>query len=164
MCLCHFERISDNPSAIKLFFSFQISEHKIGFALGKLRAHSSHFSMVTCVYVEIPLQFYWLQRFKWDVNHQNQPMGSRETANTPISTQMTPGVFFVLLNLSKKVKCHLFCINLDTGYLLYVIVWIPKAFSLRSHHSRVVFTMSNDLFLDGHYNLHFFTMFNLNLL
>ena len=55
-------------------------------------------------------------------------------------TQMTPEVVF-FLNLSKKVKCYLFCINLDTGYL-YVIVLIPKAFSLLSHHSRVVFTIS----------------------
>ena len=47
------------------------------------------------------------------------------------------GFFF-----SKKVKCH-FCINLDSGYLLYVIVWIPKACSLLSNHSRVVFTISN---------------------
>ena len=83
---------------------------------------------------------------KWQI-HPNDPRG---------------GVIF--LNLSKKVKCHLFCINLDTGYLLYVIVWIPKAFSLRSHHSRVFFTISNGLFLDGHNHLHFFTMFNLNLL
>ena len=58
-------------------------------------------------------------------------------------TQMTPEVFLFFINLSKKVKCHLFCINLDTGYLLYVIVWIPVAFSLLSHHSRVVFTISN---------------------
>ena len=72
------------------------------------------------------------------------------------------GVLF-FLNLSKKVKCHLFCINLDTGYLLYVTVWIPKAFSLLSHHPRVVFTISKT-HLDGNYNLHFFTMFNLNLL
>ena len=57
------------------------------------------------------------------------------------STQMTPEVFF-FLNLSKKVKFHLFCINPDTGYLLHVIVWILKAFSLPSHHSRVVFTIS----------------------
>ena len=68
------------------------------------------------------------------------------------------------LNLSKKVKFHLFCINLDTGYFLYVIVWIPKAFSLLTHHPRVVFTISKKLFLDGHYNLQFFTMFNLNFL
>ena len=71
---------------------------------------------------------------------------------------------FFLLNLSKKVKGHLFCINLDTGYLLYVIVWIPKAFSLLSHHSRVVFTISNGFFLGGGKNLPFFTMFHLNLL
>ena len=61
-------------------------------------------------------------------------------------TQMTPEVFFFFLNLSKKVKSHLFCTNLDTGYLLYVIVWIPKAFCLLSHHSRVVFTISNVFF------------------
>ena len=66
------------------------------------------------------------------------------------------GVYF--LNLSKKVKCHLCCINLDTGYLLYGIVWIPKAFSLLSHHSRVVFTISNGVFLDGNYHLHFFNV------
>jgi len=53
---------------------------------------------------------------------------------------------FFFLNLSKKVNFHFFCINLDTGYLLYVIVWIPKAFSLLSHHPRVVFTISNFLF------------------
>ena len=63
-----------------------------------------------------------------------------------------------LLNLSKKVKCHLFCINLDTGYLLYVVLWIPKAFSLPYHHPRVVFTISKKELLDGHYNLQFFTM------
>ena len=72
--------------------------------------------------------------------------------NDPIS-----GYFW--LNLSKKVKFHLFCINLDTGYLLYVVLWIPKAFSLPSHHSRVVFTISKKYFLDGHYHL-----FNLNFL
>ena len=49
MCLCHFEMISDNPSAINLVLNVQISERKLGFALGKLHAHSSHFSMVTCV-------------------------------------------------------------------------------------------------------------------
>ena len=46
------------------------------------------------------------------------------------------------LNLSKKVRFHMFCINLDTGYLLYVVLWIPKAFSLLTHHPRVVFTIS----------------------
>ena len=30
-----------------------------------------------------------------------------------------PRRVFFWLNLSKKVKFHLFCINLDTGYLLY---------------------------------------------
>ena len=69
-----------------------------------------------------------------------------------------------LLNLSKKVKCHLFCINLDTGYLLHVVLWIPKAFSLPCHHPRVVFTISKKESLDRHYNLQFFTMFNLNFL
>ena len=66
-----------------------------------------------------------------------------------------------LLNLSKKVKFHLFCLNIDTGYLLYVI-----AFSLPSHHSRVVFTISNVFSLGGGKNLpfFFFTMFHLNLL
>ena len=85
-------------------------------------------------------------------------MGSRETAKTPISTKITPEVEFILLNLSKKVTCHLFCINLDTGYLLYVVLWIPKAFSLLTHHPRVVFIISKKEFLDGHYNLQFFTM------
>ena len=69
-----------------------------------------------------------------------------------------------LLNLSKKVKCNLFCLNLDTGYLLYVIVWIPKAFSLPSHHSRVVFTISNGFSLGRGKNVPFFAMFHLNLL
>ena len=58
------------------------------------------------------------------------------------------------LNLSKKVKCH-FCINLDTGYLLYVVLWIPKAFSLPYQGQ---FSLSKKEFLDGHYNLQFFTM------
>ena len=52
------------------------------------------------------------------------------------------------LNLSKKVKGHLFCINLDTGYLLYVVLWIPKAFSLLTHHPRVVCTICKKEFLD----------------
>ena len=69
-------------------------------------------------------------------------------------TQITSEVQFLLLNLSKKVKCHLFCINLDTGYV-YVVLWIPKAFSLPYHHPRVVFTISKKEFLDGHYNLHY---------
>ena len=100
--------------------------------------------------------------------------GSKEMSITkidqwvPENRQIHPndpkgGVLF-LLNLSKKVTFNLFCINIDTGYLLCVIVWIPKAFSLLSHHSRVVFTISNVFLLDGHYNLHFLTMFNLNLL
>ena len=71
---------------------------------------------------------------------------------------------YLLLNLSKKVKFHLFCLNLDTGYLLYVIIWIPKAFSLLTHHSRVVFTISNGFSLGGGKNLPFFAMFHLNLL
>ena len=76
-----------------------------------------------------------------------------------ISTQITSEVEFFWLNLSKKVKCHLFCINLETGYLLYVVLWIPKAFSLLTHHPRVVFTISTKKLLDGHYNLQFFTLF-----
>ena len=90
--------------------------------------------------------------------------GGPEIWKKIISTQITSEVEFSLLNLSKKVKCHLFCINLDTGYLLYVVLWIPYAFSLLTHHSRVVFTISKKESLDVHYNLQFFTMFNLNFL
>ena len=88
----------------------------------------------------------------------------QRNGKTPISTQITSEVDFFLLKLSKKVICHLCCINLDTGYLLYVVLWIPKAFSLLTHHPRVVFTISKKEFLDGHYHLQFFTMFNLNFL
>ena len=63
-----------------------------------------------------------------------------------ISTQITSEVECFWLKLSKKVKCHLFCINLYTGYLLYVVLWIPKAFSLLTHHPRVVFTISKKEF------------------
>ena len=77
-------------------------------------------------------------RLKRHVNHQNRPRGPEIGQTHPIDPRS--GLF--LLNLSKKVKFNLFCINLDTGYL-YVIVWIPKAFSLLSYHSRVVFTISN---------------------
>ena len=72
--------------------------------------------------------------------------------------------FLFLLNFSKKVKFHLLGLNLDTGYLLYVIIWIPKAFSLPSHHPRVVFTISNGFSLGGGKNLPFVAMFHLNLL
>ena len=72
---------------------------------------------------------------------QNQPRGARDMEKKNIFTQITSEVGWFWLNLSKKVKCHLFCINLDTGYLLYVVLWIPKAFSLLTHHPRVVFTI-----------------------
>ena len=146
---------------------FQFSELNVAFGLGKLRAHHTHCSMervrvrgqgIRWILGTSP-RFYWLQRLKRDVNHQNRPRGAIDRSNPPND----PRSRFLLLNLSKKVEFHLFCINLDTGYL-YVIVWIPKAFSLLSHHSRVVFTICNVSFLDGHYNLRFFTMFNLNLL
>jgi len=46
--------ISDNPSAINLVLSFQISERK----MGKLCAHSPHFSMVTLVCMwKFPLDY-----------------------------------------------------------------------------------------------------------
>ena len=65
--------------------------------------------------------------------------------------------------MSRK-KHRLVGLNLVTGHLLYVIIWIPKAFSIPSHHSRVVITISNGFSLGGDYNLHVFTMFHLNLL
>ena len=84
--------------------------------------------------------------------------GGQRYGKKTIFTQITSEVGWFWLNLSKKVKCNLFCINLDTGYLLYVVLWIPKAFSLLTHHPRVVFTICKKEFLDGHYNLQFFTM------
>ena len=98
------------------------------------------------MYITFP-RFHWLHFI-----HQNRARGARDRSNPP----KWPQKWVFWLNLSKKVKFHLFCINLDTGYLLYVVLWIPKAFSLITHHPRIVFTICKKWYLDGHYNLQFF--------
>ena len=126
-----------------MLLHFQMSELECSFALMQnyMRKAPNFLFYNECVWGHPPSILLALM-----VRKRCQPSkstkGGQRYGKKNISTQITSEVEYFWLNLSKKVKCHLFCINLDTGYLLQVVLWIPKACSLLTHHPRVVFTIS----------------------
>ena len=129
MCLCPFEMISDNPWEIKrIIHAFRFLDVRARLYLhsnAKLYAQSPHLfvSQWVCVWGTPPSILLALTVRKKCKPSKSTKWFQRYEKKT--FSPKSPQRWCFWLNLSKKVKCHLFCINLDTGYLLYVVLWIP---------------------------------------